>query len=173
MTALVLGIGHPDRGDDAAGPIVADLLADLPRLVARRVEADPTMMLTDPLWDLADQVVLVDAVRTGATPGSVFEWSGPELCERLPAPTAGGTHDLGLAGALRLAAALGRLPRDLHVIAIEGERFETGAPPSDVVVEVAGQVANWLREWFAPDRGGRRPWTDRVVSATLGTSGER
>jgi hydrogenase maturation protease len=129
MTTLVLGVGNPERGDDAAGPLVASTLVTLPGVVARSVSGDPSTILTEPLWDTADRVVLIDTVRTGRRPGTVHRWAGERLLEHLPA-TGGGTHDLGVATTLHLAAALDRLPEDLVVIGIEGACFDIGHPPS-------------------------------------------
>ncbi|MFO7777620.1 MAG: hydrogenase maturation protease [Nitriliruptoraceae bacterium] len=140
MTVLVLGVGHPDRGDDAAGTLVARALDDTPGIVARTVSGDPSQLLTDPLWDTAARVVLVDTVRTGQPPGTVQQWSGQRLLEHLPA-TGGGTHDLGVATTLHLAAALQRLPATLTVIGIEGIRFEVGHPPCRPVRHAAAAVA--------------------------------
>ena len=140
MTMLVLGIGHPDRGDDAAGPLVAAALEDVPGVVARGVTSDPSAILTDPLWDTAAPVYLVDTVRTGSRPGTVHRWSGARLRAHLPA-TGGGTHDLGIATTLQLAAALDRLPPQLTVIGVEGSRFDLGAPPSRPVRHAIAIVA--------------------------------
>ncbi len=140
MTVLVLGVGHPDRGDDAAGPLVAAALEDVEGLEALAVTADPSAILTEPLWDRADRVYLVDTVCTGARPGTVHRWSGARLVEHLPA-TGGGTHDLGVATTLQLAAALGRLPEDLTVIGIEAGCCEVGRPPSRPVRHAVAIVA--------------------------------
>jgi hydrogenase maturation protease len=137
---LVLGVGHPDRGDDAAGLLVADLLTSTPEVVARRVVGDATAVLTDPLWEHASVVVMVDTVRTGHPSGTLHRWEALELLDlhvREPAVT----HGLGLAAAIRLAAALGRLPRRLSVVGIEGTSFTVGEPPGDDVVAAAERVA--------------------------------
>ncbi len=140
MTMLVLGVGHPDRGDDAAGPLVAAAVAEVPGITSRTVTADPSAILTEPLWDTAPRVRLVDTVRTGARPGTVHRWSGARLVEHVPA-TGGGTHDLGVATALHLAAALGRLHDTLEVIGIEGSVFEIGHPPCRPVRHAVAMVA--------------------------------
>lgn len=140
MTMLVLGVGNPDRGDDAAGPLVAAALAEVVGIEARQVTADPSAILTDPLWDTAEQVRLVDTVRTGQRPGSVHRWSGQRLVDHVPA-TGGGTHDLGIATTLHLAQALGRLPPTLEVIGIEGAVFEVGHPPCRAVRHAVAMVA--------------------------------
>lgn len=143
MTILVLGVGHPDRGDDAAGAMVARQLQGRSGIEACVVTGDPSQTLTDPRWNSADRVVLVDTVHTGRRPGTVHRWSGQRLLDHLPA-TGGGTHDLGVATTLHLAAALDRLPRDLTIIGIEGECFEVGHPPCRPVRHAARVVAEAL-----------------------------
>jgi hydrogenase maturation protease len=147
MTTVVFGVGHPDRGDDAAGWLVADLLDGDPLVTVRRVAADPSSILTDPLWDGADHVVIVDAVRTGAAPGTVHCWDLFELLADGAVATGapdGGTHDLGITTTIGLAEALGRLPLDATVIGIEGCTFEVGAPPSPPVLAAIDRVAALL-----------------------------
>ena len=143
MTTLLLGVGHPDRADDSAGLLVVDLLPPMPDVVTRSVAADPSDLLTDPLWDDADHVVIVDTVRTGAPVGTVFRWHTVDLLDLLPTATSG-AHDLGIAMTIRLAEALGRLPRALTVYGIEGVRFDTGEPPSDEVLAAAQELAATL-----------------------------
>jgi hydrogenase maturation protease len=158
MITLVLGIGHPDRGDDAAGLLVADQLRETPHLVARSVEGDPSAILSDPLWDTADHVVIVDTVQTGAPPGTVFCWDAAEVLDLLSSTAVsvpnGGTHDLGVAATVRLAEALGRLPRDLTMVGIEGARFTCGAPPSHEVLAATERVAAALDVQVMLDAGG-------------------
>jgi hydrogenase maturation protease len=142
---LVVGVGHPDRGDDAAGWLVAERLREqlvgCDEVEVVRLSADPAGLLTLPAWDAAAHVVLIDAIVTGAPPGSV-EVLGAE--QPLPSPRASGTHDLGLAATLQLAKALGRLPPDLTILGIEGVRFGVGDLPSPAVVAAAERVARAL-----------------------------
>lgn len=143
MITLVVGLGHPDRGDDAVGWLVADLLDGHDGVVVRRVPGDLSSLLDDPAWSTADRVVVVDAVATGATPGTVATWSAAEL-GAVGAAERDGAHDLDLVTTLDLARALGRLPADLSVIGIEGGCFDVGAAPSPAVVDAAGRVARGL-----------------------------
>jgi hydrogenase maturation protease len=140
MSTVMFGVGNPDRGDDGAGWLVADLLEGNPLVTVRRVAADPSAILTDPLWDEADQVVIVDTVRTGATVGEIHRWDLFELLTTA-VPTGAGTHDLGIAATLGLAAALGRLPLDATVIGIEGRTFEPGSDPCPEVLAAVERVA--------------------------------
>ncbi|HEY5553668.1 MAG TPA: hydrogenase maturation protease, partial [Cellulomonas sp.] len=68
---VVIGLGSPDRGDDAVGPEVARRVADLHLPGVTVVEhEDPTGLID--LWDTADLAVVVDAVRSGSAPGSLL-----------------------------------------------------------------------------------------------------
>ncbi len=149
---LVVGLGSPDRGDDAAGPLVAAAVAaqvaDRALVGVHVVEReDPTALidLLDPAgpagaWAAA---VIIDAVRSGAAPGTVTILDvGPgaqdlrSLGARLhPGPA--GTHGFGLAGAIELARALDRLPPRVVVVGIEAVGFEHGAPlPAPVLAAI-------------------------------------
>lgn len=75
MTVAVLGLGHPDRADDAVGPLVARALR---RRLARCPELDLRILPgNDPaeLLDLDPQVrllIVVDAIRVRARPGTLL-----------------------------------------------------------------------------------------------------
>jgi hydrogenase maturation protease len=133
---LVVGRGSPDRGDDAVGAVVARQVASrLPGVTVVDHE-DPTSLLD--LWAGHDPVVVVDAVRSGAEPGTVHRLEtgagGAPVTETAWARTGhGGTHAVGLAEMVELGRALGRLPLRLVVVGVEAEGFEHGAPLTDRV----------------------------------------
>ena len=117
---LVAGIGAPDRGDDAAGPVVAE------RVRARALPGVHVRVLACPLdlldaWEGYCGVVVVDAalltVATGARPGPAAR-TGPCAGTGPAAGTGGGTHGLGLPEVLALAATLGRLPERVAVVGV-------------------------------------------------------
>jgi len=123
--ALVIGLGNAARGDDAAGLIAARRLGGLAH------EGDPLALLD--VWDGAAHAVVIDAVRSGAEPGTVhrFDAVAAPLPARLRTSTS--THAVGLAEAIELARSLGRLPDRMIVHGIEGGRFEAGAALSPAV----------------------------------------
>ena len=146
---LVVGLGSPDRGDDAVGPQVAGevarAVADRRLLGVHVVEhEDPTALvdLLDPAGRIGswDVVIVIDAVRSGAAPGTLTVLDvGPAgqgfdaLGARLD-PGPAGTHGFGLAGAIELARALERLPPRVVLVGIEAVGFEHGAPLSAPVL---------------------------------------
>jgi hydrogenase maturation protease len=127
---LIIGLGNLDRGDDAAGILVAR------RLFERGIEAfqhrGSILDLLD-MWETATCTVIVDAVLSGAAPGTVHMWDVPskELRETIFRSS---THAFGLVDAIELARTLNRLPPKLTIYGIEGAQFVVGAPPSVEVI---------------------------------------
>jgi hydrogenase maturation protease len=138
---LVIGIGNAYRGDDAVGLVVARRLQEqVPAGVIVVEHSGEGASLMD-AWRDADRVILIDAVHTGAAPGTLCRLdarAGP-----LPAHFFHcSTHAFSVAEAVELARALDRLPLRLIVHGIEGARFEAGtgvSPEVERAVEVAVQ----------------------------------
>jgi hydrogenase maturation protease len=140
---IVLCIGNPQRGDDAAGQAVARALrASLVDAEIIEEEGEATRVLAR--LEGADAAYIVDACVSGAEPGDIRRYdvsAGP-----LPRAAFGAsTHGFGLAEALELARALGVLPSRCVVYAIEGETFDVGASLSPAVAAAVGKIADQLR----------------------------
>lgn len=101
---VVVGVGSPCGGDRAGWAVVARL-ADLD---GARVEAldrpGPALVAT---LDGAAAAVIVDAVRSGAEPGTLHRFS---RLDQLPTASPTSSHGLGVAEALALGERLGQLP---------------------------------------------------------------
>src|SRR5262249_2026098 len=116
LRAAAVCLGSPFRGDDAVGPAVAERLRSAGAALLRCAD-EPTRLLD--LGAGLDTVVVVDAVRSGAPPGTIHRadaGDGPLPRELRLAST----HAMGIADALELGRALGRAPRRLVVLGIEG-----------------------------------------------------
>ena len=129
--AIVIGLGNPDRGDDAVGIQVARQVA-AERLDVLALEFDDPSEALD-AWTAEDTVILTDAISSGGHPGDVHVIDA--TAERLPEGnwSAGGTHAFGLAAIVELARALELMPRRLVVVGVEAACFEHGAPMSAAV----------------------------------------
>ena len=137
---VVFGLGHPDRGDDAVGRLVARRLRQmLPDDVAV-VEQDGDAAALVPALRAQDAVWLVDAACSGAPAGTVHRLDCAAGHAPPPGPAAS-SHGLGVAEALALARALGSLPQQCVLFAIEGAEFTPGAPPGAAIVAAAQAVA--------------------------------
>ena len=145
---LIIGIGHPDRGDDAAGRIVAERLRE-------RVPAGVAVIATDgeagkvlDLFGDADVAIIVDAGLSGATPGTIHRLDAATAA--LPRPMfAMSSHAIGLVETIELARTLGTLPARCVVYAIEAERFDLGsglsAPVAAAIDAVCTRVLGELQ----------------------------
>lgn len=147
---IVLGIGNPDRGDDAAGRAVVRLLRGAPPDGVEIVEQDGEATAVLAQLEDAAAAFVVDACASGAPAGTVRRFdvaAGP-----LPQAAFGlSTHGFGLAEAIELARALGQLPPYCVVYAIEGSSFDAGAPLSSTVAAAVVAVAERLRAEIGAD----------------------
>ena len=140
---LIIGCGNPQRGDDAAGAMAAERLRALG--IAAEVCAGEASELIG-AWSGADDVIVIDAVVTGAPVGTVNVWDGQHPLQY--GRSSGSTHGLGVAEAIELARTINCLPERLRVYGIEGNRFEIGSGVSpeveraidEVVRRIAGEV---------------------------------
>jgi len=145
---VVVGMGSEYRRDDGAGPAVAHRVAGhCAGVAALGPIAEPLDLLG--LWDGADLAVVVDAVRSGAEPGTVrvIELAAePERARADDPPGTTSTHGIGLAGVLRLARAVGRAPARVVVVGIEGADFGQGTGLSPAVDRAVPHAARHVME---------------------------
>jgi hydrogenase maturation protease len=107
------------------------------------LEVDDPISLIDQ-WCDADPVVVVDAMSSHRPPGTVqtIEVGGGQLPD--DGRSAGGSHALGLATAVELSRALGRLPGRLVVVGVEVHEVTTGdelSAPVTAAVDTAVAAA--------------------------------
>ena len=150
---MVIGVGNPYRGDDAAGLAAAERLQSrVPDGVSvLPCEQEPTRIID--AWKDAGAAVIVDAVVSGADPGTLHRVDASR--EPVPAHVfRSSTHAFSLGEAIELARALGRLPERIVVYGVEGATFAAGVGLTpqvetavDGVVEaVLGDLERLVRE---------------------------
>ncbi len=109
-------------------------------------EGEPTALIDS--LEAAEAVWLVDAVSSGATPGTLHRLDASE--RELPAALfQASTHHFGLAEAVELARTLRGLPPRTIVYGIEGESFDTGETLTPEVEAAVERVAEAVREEVA------------------------
>jgi hydrogenase maturation protease len=148
MATVIVGAGNNFRKDDGAGLATATRLraalsGDI-RVLAK--EGDLASLLDD--WEGADAVVVIDATSSGSEPGTIRRYEAH--AHALPAVfSRQSTHSFGVAEAVELARALGRLPARVVVFGIEGRDFTPGeglSPDVDAAVdEVVRRVTEEAR----------------------------
>jgi hydrogenase maturation protease len=141
-------VGNPWRRDDAAGLAVGRRLAGTLPLDVDLLEreGEPTALID--AWEGASRLWLVDAVSSGAAPGTLhrLDCSSAELPAGLFRRS---THHVGLAEAVELARALGRLPGQTVVFGIEGGSFELGDELTPPVAAAIDRTAEAVRSEVA------------------------
>ena len=142
---VVAGLGNEYRRDDGVGPMVA-------AQVASRAAVRDIGPIVDPLdllgrWDGADVVLVVDAVDSSSPAGTV---QVVELPARIARQGSASTHGISLAGVLALARTIGRAPRRVVVVGIEGADFGRGtgltAEVSAAVPVAVGKIVEMVEE---------------------------
>jgi hydrogenase maturation protease len=152
MTAIVIGVGNRDRGDDAAGPLVCDRLRARPGASAslRMFVCEGSILDLGLRWEPDDHVIIVDAMRPASRPGRIVTVDA--TLDALPTPGAVSTHEIDVSVAIELARAIGRMPARLLIVGIEAAQAEWGTPPSEPV-EAAIDSAVALVEELAASGG--------------------
>jgi hydrogenase maturation protease len=147
---LVLGWGNRSRGDDALGPLAVDRLragAGRPGVVWSGVVEflEDQQLLPEHALDLVGRrrVLLIDASRTARAPF--------EICTPVAAtgPCAL-SHALTPEALLRICRAIGEeaLP-SCTLLAIRGEHFDLGAPPSAAARAHLEAAVTYASGWLA------------------------
>lgn len=130
MKRLVIGLGHPFRGDDAAGLEVASRV----QTAETRQNMTGSYELMD-IWAGADDVIIVDATRSNSPAGTIHRFD--PRARSLPGGTFASTHAIGVAETLELARHLDRLPERIVVYGIEAGSMATG---TELTPEVAAAI---------------------------------
>ena len=142
---VIIGVGNEYRSDDGAGIAVARRLRALfPADVTILEESGEGTALME-TWQGAAWVTLVDAVRSGASPGTIHR------LDARAAPLPMGffhysTHAFSVAEAVELARSLDQLPAHLVVYGIEGANFAAGTELSPAIEQAVEVVVERLAE---------------------------
>jgi hydrogenase maturation protease len=144
---LVFGWGNLSRGDDALGPLcVAALREQLPPALQDQVEfIEDFQLQIEHALDLIgrERVLFVDASLSCPVP---FEITPVQA-----QPDASFTsHALSPQALLQVFQNLqGQPPPPCTLLAIRGEQFELGLPPSPMALSHLEAALDWARGWLA------------------------
>jgi hydrogenase maturation protease len=141
---MIIGVGNAYRGDDAVGQVVAQRLREEPLNHVTVLVQDSAGADLLESWRDTDVVMLIDAVQSGARPGTVH---CIEATER-PVPKTlrhCSTHAFGVGAAIELARVLQQLPPRLVIYGIEGQTFDMGAGLSEAVAQTVPEVLARMR----------------------------
>jgi len=155
--AVVIGVGNSLRGDDGVGLAVTEALAalansdrhehlrgDTVEVVAS--DGEPTRLLE--LWRDRRLAIVIDAVVTGTTPGTLHVIDA--ATETLPRPLRGqSSHHAGLAEAVTLGRTLERMPDALTVAGVEPGDMKLGRTLSPAVLAAVPPLALRVSDMIA------------------------
>ncbi len=135
----VIGIGNEWRRDDAVGLLIVRRLREIePALEVLESRGFAARLLES--WHGCHTIILVDAMASGAEPGSVARFAA----HLAPLPGKffhpGSSHTLGLAQIVEMGRALGQLPSRLIVFGVEGRSFDLGQGLSPEVAAAIPRV---------------------------------
>lgn len=145
---------HPSRGDDALGPLFIEQLSAL----LGEAEGVDIECLTDfqlqveHALDLADRtrVLFVDASLRCAAPFEVRTLQSAQDASFT-------THAMSPVAVMHVFRQLhGRAPPPCTLLAIRGERFELGEPPSEGALSNLAAALLWSQDWL-PAAGAQHP----------------
>lgn len=122
---VILGVGNTLMADDGLGPALINGLEDgwcWPDHV-RLIDGGTQGQLLLPYVMEADRLLVLDAMDTGAEPGTVLALDEIQI-DRLWRGAPNGTHDAAVTELLSMAAMLGQRPENVAAVGIQPERLD-------------------------------------------------
>jgi hydrogenase maturation protease len=142
---LIIGVGNPFRGDDAAGLLAVRQLHSAGLASAQIVEHSGEGASLMEAWKGARAVILIDAVNSGGRPGTICRLdpaNKPLPAERFQ----GSTHAFSIPQAIEMARALNELPAQVVIFGIEGKNFHAGTELSKEVNDALPELVRHVLE---------------------------
>ncbi len=147
MKTLVLGIGNLLLGDEGVGVHAAHALAaeTFPENVTV-VDAGTAILDALPFIESADRVIVIDAVRAGEPPGTLYRFP---LEDSAPSAVIGSMHGFDLSRLMALACRAD-VPETV-VLGVEPAVIQWSMELSPEVAQVLPELLRWVkREVSAP-----------------------
>lgn len=148
----IIGVGNVLMGDDGVGPAAVEALrraaaAENAELVEAGLAFSEVLCDIDP----ARPVVIIDAVRGGGPPGSIYRLTVDDLAgDSGSMPSAVSLHEVNVLPALRMEALAGRDFTDVTIFGVEPDTVAWGqglsAPVAEAVKKLTGLVSQYLQE---------------------------
>jgi hydrogenase maturation protease len=136
---LLIGVGNQYRTDDAAGLMVVRSLKNQAPAFLEIIEESGEGASLMERWRGANGVIMVDAVSSGAPPGTIHRLDARR--QAIPIDFFSySTHAFSVAEAVEMARVLDQLPPKMIIYGIEGGSFEFGTSPSPALEAAVSQV---------------------------------
>jgi hydrogenase maturation protease len=138
-STLILGVGNILLSDEGVGVRIVEAMGS--RVLPANVELfDGGTASLDLLDTLAnrDRVIIIDAVKGGEEPGTVYRFHPNDITVQRPPLTS--VHQVGLFETLAMAEYLGCAPREVTVFGIEPKEMGWGLELSSEMMKVVPRV---------------------------------
>jgi hydrogenase maturation protease len=131
---VILGIGNLLLSDEGVGVHVANKLMeiDLPEGVSVIEGGTDGFRLLNIITE-ADRLIVIDAVKGGAAPGSIYRFNLDEV-KNCPSGFKTSVHQIGILEVINMSGLIGKTPRTT-VIGIEPQSLEMGMELSPEIRE--------------------------------------
>ena len=160
---LVLGIGNTLLTDEGVGVHLVEYLKHLhpDRDGIRFLDGGTLSFTLAAELEEYQNLIIVDAARTGGRPATVAVYEGPEVDQYLRG-TRQSVHEVGLGDLLDIALLAGHFPHRVALVGIEPWNVEWGDSLSEPVAKslpvaaeaVMALIAKWANEPEDPEREG-------------------
>ncbi len=140
MNVLLVGIGNILMGDDGIGVRVVHEIDNRFRLPegVEVLDGGTSGLELLSYFSGRENVIIVDAVRSGLPPGTVVRIEGEDVPARFMTKIS--PHQLGLSDVLAAATIAGKLPAKMVLFGIEPKRVELGLDISEEVGKNIGKL---------------------------------
>jgi hydrogenase maturation protease len=136
---LLIGVGNEYRSDDGVGLIVARKIHEklIPSVTVKEESGEGAALME--AWQGFQNVIIVDAVSSGAMPGTIFRIDANK--ETVPIKFFHySTHAFSVSEAIELARVMNVLPPKIVVYGIEGNNFAAGTTISLLIQQAAQKI---------------------------------
>jgi hydrogenase maturation protease len=136
---LLIGVGNEYRSDDGVGLVVAREIHEklIPSVIVKEESGEGAALME--AWQGFQNVIIVDAVSSGAMAGTIFRIDANK--ETVPLKFFHySTHAFSVSEAIELARAMNVLPLKSVVYGIEGINFAAGTTISLPVQQAAHKI---------------------------------
>jgi len=149
-TPVIVGVGNVLMGDDGVGPAAVEHLRRSG--LARRAELiDAGLAFSEVLCDLTPDrpLIIIDAVRGGGPPGSIYQFALDELDGRTASLGAAvSLHEVSVLPALQMEALAGRKFTDVTVFGVEPGNVAWGEGLSAPIADAVGKLIDAIKQYL-------------------------
>jgi len=131
---IILGIGNLLLGDEGVGIQLVRMLNkdDLNYANLEIIDGGICPEFASFVGD-ADKLIIVDAIKGGKEPGTIYRLGTDAVITELPMPL--GSHQANIIDSLKILRAIGKGPQDIIIIGIEPKAMDYGLELSPEVKE--------------------------------------